>query len=111
MWLANPSFPDELKPERSKLVFVLEAEGNRIVAYCDPGWPLAWKEAANYRMLKNMAIKSAEKGRQVIVSLREYYTAILPDRDVRLGMVKPGQRIVYREAGAGAARRLEPAVE
>jgi hypothetical protein len=111
LWLANPSFPDELKPERSKLVFVLEAEGKRVIAYCDPGSPLAWKEAANYRMLKNMAMKSVETGRQVVVALREHYTAILPDRDVALGIVKPGQRIVYREAGVGAAKRLEPVVE
>ena len=111
LWLANPNFPDELKPERSKLVFVLEAEGNRIIAYCDPGWPLAWKEAANYRMLKSLAMKSAENGRQVVVALREHYTAILPDRDVPLGIVKPGQRIVYRQTGLGTAKQIEPAVE
>ncbi|MBV9432933.1 MAG: hypothetical protein JO137_14025 [Hyphomicrobiales bacterium] len=111
LWLANPNFPDELKPEHSKLVFVLEAEGNRIIAYCDPGRPLAWKEAANYRMLKSMAVRSAETGRQVVVALREHYTAILPDRDVPLGLVKPGQRIVYRETAAGVGRRLEPVVE
>jgi hypothetical protein len=111
MWLTHPNFPEELRPERSKLVFVLEAEGNRITAYCDPGRPLAWKEEANYRMLKGMAAKSAESGRQVVVSQREHYTAILPDRDVPLGALKPGQRIVYREAGVGAARRIEPAVE
>ena len=107
-----PDVPqEEMGGKRSKLVFVLEAEGKRIIAYCDPGSPLAWKEAANYRMLKNMAMKSAETGRQVVVALREHYTAILPDRDVPLGIVKPGQRIVYREAGVGAAKRLEPGVE
>jgi len=111
LWLADPQFPDEHKPERSKLVFVLEPNQGRVIAYCDPGRPLAWREVGNYRLLKNMAVVSAESGRQVIVALRDSYTAILPDRDVPLGTVKPGQRIVYRETGAGPAKRIEPSVE
>ena len=111
LWLADPNFPEELKPERSKLVFVLEANKSRVVAHCDPGRPLAWREAENYRLLKNMAIVSADSGRQVVVALRDRYTAILPDRDVPLGAVRPGQSIIYRETGDGRARRIEPEVE
>jgi hypothetical protein len=111
LWLADPQFPEELKPERSKLVFALDATKKRVIAYCDPGRPLAWKEAANYRLLKNMAIVSAESGRQVVVMLNDHYTAILPDRDVPLGLVRPGQSIVYRQTGVGPGRRIEPVVE
>jgi hypothetical protein len=110
LWLADPKFPEELKPDRSKLVFVLEPN-KRVVAHCDPGRPLAWKQAENYRLLKNLAVVSAESGRQVLVALGDSYTAILPDRDVPLGTVKQGQSIVYREASRGGATKLEPVVE
>jgi len=110
LWLADPLFPDELKPERSKLVFVLEANKARLVAHCDPGRPLAWRQPENYRLLKNIARVSAESGRQLVVALGESYTAILPDRDVPLGVVKPGQSIIYRDA-LDATGRIEPVVE
>ncbi|SDR56910.1 hypothetical protein SAMN05519103_05535 [Rhizobiales bacterium GAS113] len=111
LWLADPNFPDELKPERSKLVFVVEANGNRLVAHCDPGRPTAWKEPRTYRLIKDMAVRAAQSGRQVLVMLRGDYTAILPDRDVPLGAVEPGRSIIYREMGAGLLRRIEPVVE
>jgi hypothetical protein len=107
LWLADPKFPEEFKPERSKLVFVLEANKSRVVAHCDPGRPLAWREAENHRLLKNMAIVSARSGKQVVVAQGDSYTAILPDRDVPLGIVKPGQSIIYRETPTGG---IEPIV-
>jgi hypothetical protein len=110
LWLADPKFPDEFKPERSKLVFLLEANASRVVAHCDPGRPLAWREAENYRLLKNMATVSAQHGKQVVVALGETYTAILPDRDVPLGIVKPGQSIIYRERRDGSGG-VDPVVE
>jgi hypothetical protein len=106
---ADPNFPEEFKPERSKLVFVLEANMVRVVAHCDPGRPLAWTEAENHRLLRNMAIVSAQTGRQVLVAVRDRYTAILPDRP--LGAIGPGQRVVYREMRDGSATRIEPIVE
>jgi len=111
IWLVDPNFPEKFKPERSKLVFVLEADGNRVVAHCDPGRPLAWKDPENYRLLKNMAVVSAQTKRQVLVALGDHYTAILPDRDVELGRVKIGQRVIYRESGAGSRHRIDVAVE
>jgi hypothetical protein len=111
LWLADPNFPEEFKPERSKLVFVLEANKVRVVAHCDPGRPLAWTEAENHRLLKNMAIVSAQTGRQVLVAVGDRYTAILPDRDVPLGAIRPGQRVVYREMRDGSSTRIEPVVE
>jgi hypothetical protein len=109
LWLVDQKFPEEFKPERSKLVFTMEANANRVVAYCDPGRPQAWKEAENYRLLKNMAIVSAQRGKQVVVALGDSYTAILPDRDVPLGIVKAGQSIIYRVKADGSG--VEPTVE
>lgn len=111
LWLADQKFAEEYKPERSKLVFALEAQGRRLVAHCDPGRPQAWKDAANYRLLKNLAAAAAQVGNQVLVVLRDHYTAILPDRDVPLGRVAIGRSIIYRQIGAGPGRRIEPVVE
>ena len=110
LWLADPNFPEEMKPERSKLVFVLEANASRVVAHCDPGRPQAWRDPENYRLLKNMAVVSAPHGKQVVVAEGESYTAILPDRDVPLGIVKIGQSIIYRERRDGSGG-VEPVVE
>jgi hypothetical protein len=110
LWLADPKFPEEMRPDRSKLVFVLEPN-RRVVARCDPGRPLAWKQPENYQLLKNMAVVSVPSGRQVLVALGQSYTAILPDRDVPLGVIKSGQSIVYRETDSGGVTRIEPVVE
>jgi hypothetical protein len=110
LWLADPHFPDAFKPERSKLVFVVEANGNRVVAHCDVGRPNAWKEPENYRFIKEMAVLAARSGGQVLVALRDHYTAVLPDRDVPLGQVAIGRSIIYREMGGGPLRRIEPVV-
>jgi hypothetical protein len=110
LWLADPKFPDAFKPERSKLVFVLEANASRVVAHCDPGRPAAWRQPENYRLLKNMAAVSAASGKQVVVALGDSYTAILIDRDVPLGIVRPGQSIIYRERRDGTGG-VDPIVE
>jgi hypothetical protein len=110
LWLADPNFPEEFKPERSKIVFVLEANASRVVAHCDPGRPQTWRQEDNYRLLKNMAAVSAPLGKQVVVAISQSYTAILPDRDVPLGIVKPGQSIVYRDRRDGRGG-VEPVVE
>jgi len=111
LWLADTQFPDELGPERSKLVFTVEANGNRLVANCDPGRPMAWREPQTYRILKDIALRSAQLGRQLVVVVRDEYTAILPDRDVPLGRIQPGRSIIYHERGGGLLRRIEPMVE
>jgi hypothetical protein len=95
LWLADPHFPDALKPDRSKVVFALEPGGNRVNAWVDPAAKDAWKTPDVYGLLKRLATLGMRLRKQVLVRLGEDITAILPDRDVPLGPVKPGQIVEY----------------
>jgi hypothetical protein len=53
-WLAEPSLPEAMRPDRSKVVLV--AWQPRVVtAYCDPADALAWRREPTYGLLKRAA--------------------------------------------------------
>ncbi|WP_406853709.1 hypothetical protein ABEG18_14200 [Alsobacter sp. KACC 23698] len=114
LWLADPQFPAELKPERSKVVFALEFGGGRVSAYVDPDYPVAWRRPDILAMLKRMAAVQAGRRGQVIVFVKDRAVAILPDREVDLGVIdQAGQEIRYSEnpaTGRIDVRVVAPAV-
>src|SRR5262249_62281611 len=75
----------------------------------DPGMPLAWKREPYYGALKRMSEFLFRLDRKVLVNLRGQVTVILPDREVVLGAVPPGEDIVvWREGWSyGAALRRD----
>lgn len=95
LWLADPNFPEALKPDRSKIVFSLESGGSQVSAWVDPAAKDAWKSADVYGLLKRLAALGLNLRKQVLVRHGDEITAILPDRDVPLGPVKPGQVVQY----------------
>jgi hypothetical protein len=111
LWLGDPKFPENLRPDRTKVVFVLEAGGGRIAAYVDPSQPAAWRQGEVYSVLKRLSVMAAETRRQVVVFVRDAATAILPDRDVPLGPVHIGQQIIYSMKQTPDGPRIEPRVE
>jgi hypothetical protein len=111
LWLADPKFPENLRPDRTKVVFALEHGGGRIAAYVDPSQPAAWRHGETYALLRRMAVVAADTRRQVVVFVRDAATAILPDRDVALGPVRLGQQIIYSLRETPAGTRIEPRVE
>ena len=111
LWLGDPKFPENLRPDRTKVVFVLEAGGGRVAAHVDPSAPAAWRQGEVYSVLKNLAVQAAQSRRQVVVFVRDAATAILPDRDVPLGPVQIGQQIIYSLRQTPDGPRIEPRVE
>jgi hypothetical protein len=95
LWLSDSQFPDALKPDRTKVVFALDADGQRVSAWVDPSARDAWKQPSVYGLLKRLAILGMKARKQVLVRLGEEMVAILPEQDVPLGVVKPGQVVVY----------------
>jgi len=71
----------------------------------DPGQPRAWKREPYYAMLRKFSEVFVRIDQKVLVSLNGEITVVLPDRDVPIGRVGPGDEIVvWREVAAYNAR-------
>ena len=112
-WLLDPNLGPEWKPEACRFVLSGDPARNALMVMVDPGMPLAWKREPYYSRLKQFSEVSFRQDKRVLVDLRGNITVILPDREVPVGMVAPGDEIVvWREGsayGAKVRRALEPA--
>lgn len=91
-WLAS-ALPDEWFPAKSKIVLITEAGGG-ITAVVDSARPDAWREPPFHPQLKRWAQAGISSGRQVVVRVGKRTIAVLPDRDVDLGAMEPGERVL-----------------
>ena len=66
LWLKDESFPDEFRPQRSKIVFTVEHGGGRLSAYVDASFPTAWREKRVYALLKRWSAFQAQRRRQCL---------------------------------------------
>lgn len=94
-WLANAGLGPEWQPDKSKFVLYTEMEGRRLVVACDAGAPTAWRKPAYYPQFKQWASRGPERNIQVLVFNGPRATAVLPDRDVDLGVVNVGDKVIY----------------
>jgi len=103
LWMMQDWLGPEWKPERSKMVLTVDPGTSFLLVQVDPGTPNVWRADPYYRHLKQWAGGAAANGRQVVVFLNKSATVILPDRDVALGLIGPGDRIV---ADGGGVRKV-----
>lgn len=106
-YLSWPDVGEHWHPAKCKMVIVAELDGERIGIHVDPGRPAAWRAQPYYDEIKRMAEAAAAQNMQVIVSTGGRAIAILPDRDVDLGVVEPDERIVTGIVVDRGARRYE----
>ena len=100
-WLVDPNLGPEWKPEIARFVLSSDATHRAIVVTVDPGQPRAWKREPYYAMLKKFAQVFVRIDQKVLVNLNGETTVVLPDRDVPIGRVGPGDEIVvWRELAA-----------
>ena len=97
LWMTQGWLGPEWKPERCKMVLSVDPATNFLFVNVDPGAPAAWKAQPFHGQLRQWATAGAAQRRHVVVFLGKNATVILPDRDVPLGTVGPGDRIVARE--------------
>jgi hypothetical protein len=110
LWLKDESFPDEFRPQRSKIVFTVEHDGGRLSAYVDASFPAAWREKRVYALLKRWSAFQAQRNGQMLVFIGTKAIAILPDRDVELGDVNVEGKAIYYQMNR-ATGRIEVTVE
>ena len=110
LWLNDERFPDEFRPQKSKIVFTSEHRGGRISAYVDAAFPTAWQEKKLYARLKQWSVIQAQKNHQLLVFIGPRAIAILPDRDVDLGDVNVEGKTIYYQKNR-VTGRIEVTVE
>jgi hypothetical protein len=112
-WLVDPNLGPEWKPEVSRFVLSADPAYRALTLMVDSGMPFAWKREPYYSVLKKFSEVFFRLNQKVLVNHRGHITVILPDRDVPIGVVAPGEEIViWREGstyGAALRRDLEPA--
>lgn len=91
----STNLSEEWFPARSHMV--LRAQGIGIVCYVDPGYPNAWREQPYHRHLRTWARNAVNQEHHVIVNVGGRTICVLPDKDVDLGFMKPGEKIGVEE--------------
>jgi Fe-S-cluster containining protein len=109
-WRLDPGLGPEWKPETCRFVLAMDTGHQALIVMADPGMPLAWKREPYYGHLKQFSEFLFRQDKKVLVNLRGNITVILPDREVPIGVIAPGEAIVaWREGSAyGATSRPGP---
>lgn len=101
-WMVERGLGPEWKPERAKFALVTTKAG--ITAFVYPGVPGAWRASPYFETLKRWAIEGLRDDagpRVVAVRVGARAIVILPDREVDLGIVGPGEAIRLFPAPGG----------
>ena len=73
--------------------------------------PLAWKREPYYSTLKKFSEVFFRIDRKMLVCLNGHITVVLPDRDVPIGVIVPGEEIVVWREGSTYGARLRRDLE
>jgi hypothetical protein len=98
-WLYNSDLGPEWKPEKSKFVLSIYSGSNMLAVTADPGFPDQWAREPYISQLRRWSGTALEQGDCVVVFQGDKATAILPDRNVALGPLAPGDMIVSFRQG------------
>lgn len=106
-WINNRELGPEWKPEISKFVLSIYPGANSLNITVDPGVPNAWRQEPYISSFRRWAGAALAQGDQVLVFLGSKVTAILPDREVELGEIRPNDRIISLKSAGGYDIRVE----
>jgi len=105
-FLVMKDLDEQWRPAVSKLILVFDGEDNRVRVHVDPDYPDAWRAEPYYSKLKQWAVVAAPHRTQIIVRIQDHVIAILPDRDIDLGILEQGDVIVTEETETPDGVRL-----
>ena len=95
-WMTQPGLGPEWKPDRAKFVLTVDPASHYLFVQLDPGQPGAWRRDPYFGQIRDWAKSALAERRHVVVWLNRSATVVLPEREVALGPVGPGDRIVSR---------------
>jgi hypothetical protein len=79
-FMTDLALGENWKPSKSKLLLVLNQQGDRLTAFVDPMRPDAWLKEVYYSQLKAWSISAVDQRCQVIVDVGGSKFIIFPDR-------------------------------
>ena len=96
-YLTWPDVAEAWRPSRSKIILDFDPTGQSLRAHVDPGRPGAWKAEPYYSQLKRWAARSGAGQFLVVVMIDDRAIVVLPDRDIDLGRIGPGETIATEQ--------------
>jgi hypothetical protein len=109
-WMLEKNLPAEWKPDRAKFVLVMNP-GGHLTAFVDSTAPTAWRKAPYYDALKRWAVEGTRSNpaRIVMVRIGARGIVILPDREIEVGNIEPGESITLdgRPDGTISVRKFK----
>lgn len=100
-YLVWDAVPDHWLPARSRIIVISEL-GFRINFTVDPAAPNRWREAPWHAEIKALSVLAFRQNRQVLVTVGNKVIALLPDREVDLGVVAEDEVVVTGRRGDGS---------
>jgi hypothetical protein len=95
--MTAPWLGDEWKPERAKFVLTNDPATRNLLVQVDPGQSRAWKQAPYYEQFKRWSQAALAENKHVIVFVNKAATVVLPDRDVEVGVMEPGDTLSFQK--------------
>jgi hypothetical protein len=95
-WMLAENLGPEWKPDRAKFALLKSAGGRHLTVFADPGNPSAWRRSPYYENLKHWAAQGVRNSADlhlVDVMIGSRCIVILPDREVDIGDLGPGEMI------------------
>lgn len=108
-YLHWPMAGEHWRPSKCKMVLVAE-DMSRMAIHVDPSTPNVWKAQPYYSDLKTWAWHAAQYGfQQLVVVIGRRMIAVLPDRDIDLGIVEKDEVVLTGQLADGSytARKLK----
>jgi hypothetical protein len=102
-WLLDPDMPEELRPDRSKVVLGADQTGLRLVARCDHSHPLAWRNEPIRSYLRRMAARLWPADQTVFASAGQHTWLFTPNGEQDLGVIDPSFAILVEKRSDGWA--------
>jgi hypothetical protein len=93
------------------MVLRVESDGGLIAVHVDPSDPTAWRREPYFQMLKQFAIKGTDINQRVIVYIKNRVIVILPNKEVEVGTMNPGDHLVVREVASRDGRDWKVFIE
>jgi hypothetical protein len=83
--------------KRYKLVLRVESDGRLIAVHVDPNDPAAWRREPYFQTLKQFSMKGTDINQRVVVYIKDRVILVLPNKEVDVGTMRPGDHLVVRE--------------
>lgn len=93
LWILAEFLGPEWKPERSRFVLSVDPATRSLFAQVDPAQPTVWKKPPYHTQFRQWAAAGVEVGRLVVIFVNRAATVVLPDKDVELGIINPGEKV------------------